>query len=84
MFDFSLAELIVVAAVALIVMGPKELITAFRGFGRAVYRIRSFCSSIWSEIEVMVYNEDVKEINEKIKAMHEEHEAKEKKADSGK
>ncbi|MGB0205637.1 MAG: Sec-independent protein translocase protein TatB [Neptuniibacter sp.] len=50
MFDIGFAELLIIAVVALIVLGPDKLPTAIKTVGLWVGRIRRTVSSIQSEI----------------------------------
>lgn len=50
MFDIGFAELLIIAVVALIVLGPDKLPTAIKTVGMWVGRIRRTVSSIQSEI----------------------------------
>ena len=50
MFDMGFAELLIVAVVALIVLGPDKLPTAIKTVGMWVGRIRRTVSSIQTEI----------------------------------
>jgi len=50
MFDIGFAELLIVAVVALVVLGPEKLPTAARTVGLWVGRIRRTLSGIQSEI----------------------------------
>lgn len=50
MFDIGFTELLIVAVVALVVLGPEKLPTAVRTIGMWVGRIRRTVGSIQSEI----------------------------------
>lgn len=50
MFDIGFAELLIIAVVALIVLGPDKLPTAIKTVGMWVGRIRRTVTSIQSEI----------------------------------
>ena len=50
MFDIGFAELLIVAVVALLVLGPEKLPTAVRTLGLRVGKFRRTVSSIQSEI----------------------------------
>ncbi len=51
MFDLSFAELMVVAVVALVVIGPEELPGLLRQWGRFVGAARRHWRDIWQELE---------------------------------
>lgn len=50
MFDIGFAEILIVAIVALVVLGPEKLPTAIRTVGLWVGRIRRTVGSIQAEI----------------------------------
>lgn len=60
MFDIGFAELLIVAVVALVVLGPEKLPTAARTLGLWLGRIRRTVSSIQSEITEELRIEEMK------------------------
>ncbi|MCV6588476.1 MAG: Sec-independent protein translocase protein TatB [Marinobacterium sp.] len=60
MFDIGFAELLIVAVVALIVLGPEKLPVAARTLGLWLGRIRRTVSSIQSEISEELRIEEMK------------------------
>ena len=60
MFDFSFAELIVVALVALVVLGPERLPKAARFTGLWVRRARAQWYSVKSELEQELASDELK------------------------
>ena len=60
MFDFSFGELLVVALVALIVLGPERLPKAARFTGLWVRRARAQWYSVKSELEHELASEELK------------------------
>ncbi|MEZ5462679.1 Sec-independent protein translocase protein TatB [Dokdonella sp.] len=60
MFDFSFAELALVAIVALLVLGPERLPAAARTAGALLRRIRNSWQGVRSEIERELAAEDIK------------------------
>ena len=60
MFDFGFSELVVVAVVALIVLGPERLPKAARFAGLWVRRARAQWYSVKSELESELADEDLK------------------------
>lgn len=60
MFDFSLGEMLVVALVALVVLGPERLPKAARFAGLWVRRARAQWHSVKTELEQELANEDLR------------------------
>ncbi|WP_299182474.1 Sec-independent protein translocase protein TatB [uncultured Neptuniibacter sp.] len=60
MFDIGFAELLIVAVVALVVLGPEKLPMAVKTVGLWVGRIRRTVSSIQSEISEELRVEELK------------------------
>ncbi len=60
MFDIGFAELLIVAVVALVVLGPDKLPTAVKTLGLWVGRIRRTVTSIQSEISEELRIEEMK------------------------
>ena len=51
MFDMGFAEMVIIAIVALVVIGPERLPTVARKAGAYVARIRRFVSNVKSDVE---------------------------------
>ncbi len=63
MFDFNgWCEFLLIAIVALIVLGPKEIPTVLRFIGKWIYRLRSMSREIKSQIDELVYAAEREEI----------------------
>ena len=60
MFDVGFSELLVIAVVALLVLGPERLPKAARFAGLWVRRARAHWNSVKSEFEREIANEDLK------------------------
>ncbi len=60
MFDIGFAELLIIAVVALVVLGPEKLPVAARTLGLWLGRIRRTVSSIQSEISEELRIEEMK------------------------
>jgi sec-independent protein translocase protein TatB len=60
MFDIGFSELLIIAVVALVVLGPDKLPTAIKTVGLWVGRIRRTVSSIQSEISEELRIEEMK------------------------
>ena len=60
MFDFSLGELLIVALVALVVLGPERLPKAARFTGLWVRKARAHWYSVKSELESELASEELR------------------------
>ncbi|PHS75741.1 MAG: twin-arginine translocase subunit TatB [Porticoccus sp.] len=60
MFDIGFAELLVIAVVALVVMGPERLPQTLRTMGLWIGRIRQTFSSVRQELENEVGMDDIR------------------------
>ncbi|WP_438951289.1 Sec-independent protein translocase protein TatB [Porticoccus sp.] len=60
MFDIGFAELLVIAVVALVVMGPERLPQTLRTLGLWIGRIRQTFSSLRQELENEVGMDDIR------------------------
>ncbi len=68
MFDFGLgtSELLLIAMVALIVVGPKELPGLLRTIGRWVGKIKALAADFQSHLDDLTRETGVKEVKEKV------------------
>lgn len=71
MLDFNLAELMVVAVVALLVIGPKDLPKAMRFVGQWVGKARGVARQFRSGFDAMVREAELAEMEKKWKAENE-------------
>ncbi|WP_448500945.1 Sec-independent protein translocase protein TatB [Sphingomonas sp.] len=71
MLDFNLAELMVVAVVALLVIGPKDLPKAMRFVGHWVGKARGVARQFRSGFDAMVREAELAEMEKKWKAENE-------------
>ncbi|MCE3232677.1 MAG: hypothetical protein K0R98_934 [Rickettsiaceae bacterium] len=73
MFDFSFAELVVVGAVGLLVLGPEELPVVIRNCKKIINQItqvgKEFSNSILEIDEVKDLKNEAKKLNEDIKTI---------------
>ena len=67
MFDFSFNELLVIAAVGLLVLGPKELPTAARALRKMMRSVTAVTSSVKQQINDALDAEEMKEITDLVK-----------------
>ena len=66
MFDFnSWCEFLVIAIVALVVLGPKEIPTVLRFIGKWIYKLRSLSSKVRSHLDELVFAAEREEIMKK-------------------
>lgn len=77
MFDVGFDEMLVIAVVAIVVIGPKDLPRALRTLGRWVAKVRRVSGHFRSGIETMIREAELEEMekqwreqNEKIMAAH--------------
>jgi sec-independent protein translocase protein TatB len=68
MFDLGWSEMMLVGVVALIVVGPKELPTLFKGVGQAVGKARGMAREFSRAMEAAADESGVKEIDRQIRA----------------
>lgn len=74
MFDIGFGELLVVAVVALVVVGPQRLPGLLRTVGRWMGRARHFASAVKTEFEREVQRtEDLKRLVEEQQRILEQH-----------
>ena len=59
MFDIGAAELLLVAIVALVVIGPKDLPAALRGVGRVLGQVRSFTNQFRFSLDSMIREAEI-------------------------
>lgn len=72
MFDIGAAELLVVAIVAVLVIGPKDMPLALRTAGRWIGKVRRVSSHFRSGVETMIREAEMEELEKKWKAQNEE------------
>ena len=68
MFDIGWSELLVIAVVAIVVVGPKELPRLMRTFGHYMGKVRRMASDFQRQFEEAVRDSELDEVR---KAMHE-------------
>lgn len=79
MFDFSWSELALIAAVALVVIGPKDLPKALRTAGMWARKARTISREFQSSIEQMIREAELDEVKKQIEtatSVNLEHEIK--------
>ena len=65
MFGVDTSELLIVAVLALIVIGPKELPTTMRTVGRWVGKVRGMARHFTSGIETMIREAELEEMEKR-------------------
>lgn len=66
MFDIGFMELVVLAIVAMLVVGPERLPEAARAAGKTVGKLKRFFSSIQKQIDQELRADELNKINQKI------------------
>ena len=69
MFDLAWSELLVIAIVAIVVVGPKDLPKMMRVLGKWGRQARSLANEFRVNIEQMSQNEDIKTIRSEVEEM---------------
>lgn len=74
MFDFGLgtSELLVIAVVALIVVGPKELPTLLRAVGRMVGKVKALAAEFQGHLDDLARESGVEDVKKKVEEEMEE------------
>ena len=66
MFDIGVTELIVVAAMALVILGPEKLPLFFRTIGSLIGRAQSYVSDVRDDIKKQIELEDLSKTTKNI------------------
>lgn len=66
MFDIGFMELVVLAIVAMLVVGPERLPEAARAAGKAVGKFKRFFSTIQKQIDQELRTDELNQLNKKI------------------
>lgn len=72
MFDLSSSKLLVLAVIALIVVGPKDMIVLLRTMGRYVGMIRRQAGEFRSQFEEAMRDSELAEIRKEVETLGEE------------
>jgi sec-independent protein translocase protein TatB len=67
MFDFAWSEIIVIGAVALVVIGPKDLPRALRTAGVMVRRARTLAREFQNSVEEMVRESELEDVRKSVR-----------------
>ena len=68
MFDIGFSEIVVIAVVALIVLGPERLPRAARTVGHLFGRLQRYVSDVKSDINREMELEDLKKLQQEVKS----------------
>ena len=71
MFDIAPSEFLLVAIVAIVVIGPKDLPMALRTAGRWIARVRRVSNHFKSGIETMIREAEMEEMEKKWREQNE-------------
>ena len=66
MFDFSATEFLVIALVALIVIGPRELPGLLRQIGQMVGKVRRMASEFQEQLNTAVESSEIQDIKKEV------------------
>jgi sec-independent protein translocase protein TatB len=66
MFDVGFSELVLIAVVALVVIGPERLPKVARTLGALVGRMRNYVATVKGEVEREMQLEDLKRLQQEI------------------
>jgi sec-independent protein translocase protein TatB len=72
MFDIGWSELLVIAAVALVVVGPRELPGMLRTIGRMMAGVRRMASDFQSQFNEAMREAELDEIKKQVTGLNEE------------
>ena len=68
MFDIGFSEIVVIAVVALVVLGPERLPRAARTVGHLFGRLQRYVSDVKSDINREMELEDLKKLQQEVKS----------------
>jgi len=72
MFDIGWSELLVIAVVAIVVVGPKDLPKLMRGFGHYAGKLRRAVSDFQRQFEEAMRESEVEEVKKAIESVRAE------------
>ncbi|MBS0990180.1 twin-arginine translocase subunit TatB [Acetobacter okinawensis] len=67
MFDFAWSEFALIGAVALVVIGPKDLPVAIRGLAKGIKKARALASEFQSHLDEVVREADLSDVHEQVR-----------------
>ena len=72
MFDIGWSELLVIAVVAIVVVGPKDLPKLMRGFGHYAGKLRRAASDFQRQFEEAMRESEVDEVRKALESVRDE------------
>ncbi|HJS86129.1 MAG TPA: Sec-independent protein translocase protein TatB [Acetobacteraceae bacterium] len=69
MFDFAWSELGVIAVVALILIGPKDMPVAIKAVSRAIKKARGMAAEFQTHVDEMVREADLTEVRDQLSSL---------------
>jgi len=69
MFDIGWSELLVIAVVAIVVVGPKDLPKLMRGFGRFVTKLRGMAGEFQRHLDSAIREAGIEDVKKEVKNM---------------
>src|SRR5580658_1900178 len=66
MFDFAWSEIAIIAAVALVVIGPKDLPVALRAISGFVKKARRMAGEFQTHVDEMMRDADLKDVKDSL------------------
>ena len=72
MFDIGWSELLVIAVVAIVVVGPKDLPKLMRGFGHYAGKLRRAASDFQRQFEEALRESEVDEVRKALESVRDE------------
>ena len=73
MFDIGFLELLVIAAISLLVVGPERMPQMIRHIAAWIKRIKGFISSVQQDIEQEIQVDELKQTLDSVKKTQAEH-----------
>ncbi|MEO5706035.1 MAG: Sec-independent protein translocase protein TatB [Alteraurantiacibacter sp.] len=71
MFDVGASELLMIAVVAIVVIGPKDMPTALRTAGRWIAKMRKMSAHFRTGLDAMIREAEMEDLETKWKAQNE-------------
>ena len=66
MFDIAWSELLIIAALAIVVVGPKDLPRMMRGFGRMMRKVRTMAREFQSGMNELAREADLEDVQKSV------------------
>ena len=82
MFDIGWSELLVIAVVAIVVVGPKDLPKLMRGFGHYAGKLRRAAADFQRQFEEAMRESEIEEVRKAIESVRPRRAARPERAES--